>query len=144
MQTYSISIDAPKDRVWNMMMNKEHYIDWAKAFSEEATFDGEFHQGAYINFIDPGMGGTKAHIEIFKPYDHFLARHIALISKEGVEDTDSEMAKKWIGCTEAYTLTEEGDNTKLLVEIESHEEFHQMFNDSWPKALNLLKSLCES
>ena len=60
---YSIRISAPKERVWNDMLDPERYRRWAKAFSQNSQFDGEWREGAYIKFIDPDMGGTKAILE---------------------------------------------------------------------------------
>ena len=66
-----------------------------------------------------------------------------MIKMDGEEDTNSDMAKKWIGATETYELREVEGGTELQVRIETHEEFEKLFNDCWPKALGLLKVVCE-
>jgi hypothetical protein len=62
---------------------------------------------------------------------------------DGIEDTESESARKWIGCTETYELREVGGGTELRIIVSTHEDYEKMFNDCWPKALELLKDICE-
>ena len=140
---YSIRISAPKERVWNDMLDLERYRRWARAFSQNSQFDGEWREGAYIKFIDPDMGGTKAILEQVTHLERIQARHVAIINRDGSEDTDSDVAKKWAGITETYSLSEAKGVTDLSVEIRTHEDFEEMFNDGWPKALGLLKEMCE-
>ena len=53
------------------------------------------------------------------------------------------MAHKWLGTTEDYILSQEGDNSKLQIEIKTHKDFVPMFNDAWPKALASIRDLSE-
>ena len=140
---YSINIDSSKEQVWKTMLNNETYQEWAKAFSEGSTFIGEWKKGETLLFFDPNLGGTRAVLEIFKPYDEILAKHVSMVDKDLKENNDNEMAKKWIGSTERYTFTETGNNTKLDIEITTDETFTAMFDAGWPKALELIKYLCE-
>jgi len=140
---YFITIHANREMVWNTMLRSETYKEWAKAFSDESQYEGEWKEGNFVNFFDPNMGGTKALLEVVVPHYHICARHVAILSKDGTEDTEGEIAKKWIGVTEAYQLNENQGVTELTIEIKTHEDFEQMFNDSWPGALNLLKEICE-
>jgi hypothetical protein len=59
---YSIQINKPQEFVFDKMMDKSIYNDWAKAFSPGSTFSAEdgWKQGAEIIFYDPeNKGGTK-------------------------------------------------------------------------------------
>ena len=141
---YSISINVNKETVWNTMLNSGTYTKWAKAFSPESQYEGEWKQGSLMKFFDPNLGGTVAFIEKIKLYEHIHAKHVAVIDKDGNEDRDSETAKKWIGVRESYRFSEDNGVTELLVDINTHEEFVRMFDDSWPEALRLLKDLCEA
>jgi hypothetical protein len=60
-----------------------------------------------------------------------------------VNGSESDVAKKRIGLLESYTLTETSRGTLLVVDIFSHEDLVEMFNDGWAKALPLHESLCE-
>jgi ligand-binding SRPBCC domain-containing protein len=39
---YSITIDAPKEKVWNTMLEKNTYTDWTSAFAEGSTYKGDW------------------------------------------------------------------------------------------------------
>ena len=140
---YVIKINAQKNTVWETMLDKETYREWAKGFSSESQYQGEWKEGTYITFIDPNMGGTKAVLEEVIPYSRIRAKHVSTIDKKGVEDTESEVALNWIGTIETYLLDEENGVTKLTITTEAHESFEKMFAECWPKALELLKDLCE-
>ena len=141
--SYSVGINASRERVWDNMLDQEKYQEWASAFSENSRYEGDWKQGEYITFLDPNLGGTKARIEELVRPEWIHATHVSVISKDGVEDTQSEAAKKWIGATETYELSEVGDKTDLKVSVSTHEDYEKMFNDCWPNALELLKAICE-
>lgn len=90
------------------------------------------------------MGGSKAIIEIFNPLKQILAKHIATVDKNIVEDTSSEMSKKRIGTFENYLFEPNSNGTTLKIEMSSHPDFMPMFDKCWPEALSIIKSLCEN
>jgi hypothetical protein len=49
----------------------------------------------------------------------------------------------WKGCLENYTFRSIGNTTNLIVDIETVPDYRSYFKDTWPKALNILKFLCE-
>lgn len=140
---YEIDINAPKAVVWNTLTDAQTYQKWVKAFSPNSYFEGEWKQGTFIKFLDPEMGGTKAFLETIELGDRILARHVSIISKDGEETTEGEIPGKWIGTTEAYSLSEEGNRTSLQVEIKTHGDFVPMFDSAWPEALKSIKTLSE-
>ncbi len=126
------------------MLGKATYHHWAKAFSPKSTYEGEFQQGAFVKFIAPDLGGLKAVVEDFCRYDRIRFRHMALINKDGSEETESETARLWVGATEEYSFSESEGGTQLSVVLEIHKSCENMFNDGFPNALTLLKELCET
>ena len=140
---YQIAIHASVSIVWDVLINSKTYKAWVKAFSPNSYFDGAWIEGSEIKFLDPDMGGTKAVLEIVEPEKRILAKHIALISKQGEESTSGEMADKWLGTTEDYVLVYSEDTTILEIGIKTHQDFVPMFNDAWPKALATIKELSE-
>ena len=140
---YSIEINAKKEHIWKTMLDPETYKKWVKAFSANSKFIGEWKQGETVLFFDPELGGSKAILEIFKPYDEILTRHYSMVDKNQNENNEDEMTKKWLGSTERYSLEEIENTTKLEIEMKTDEAFEKMFNTSWPKALGIIKSLCE-
>jgi hypothetical protein len=140
---YSIEIDAKKEHIWETMLNPETYKKWIKAFSPDSKFIGEWKQGETILFFDPNLGGSKAVLEIFNPYNEILAKHVSMVDKEKNENNEHETAGKWIGSTERYGFMETGEKTRLEIEMNTDQVFAEMFNKSWPRALEIIKSLCE-
>ena len=50
---YSVEINAPKQNVWDTMLDPQKYNKWASAFSVNSQFVGEWRKDNYIRFIDP-------------------------------------------------------------------------------------------
>lgn len=144
---YSIQIHKSQKFVFNKMMDKSIYNDWAKAFSPGSTYkiDSEWKKGAHIIFYDPtNKGGTKVIVEVFEPYKQVLVKHIDMVDVDGKSTELDDIMKKWIGSTEEYRFIEDDDtNTTLEITIQTDEAFQDMFDDSWPKALELFKAICE-
>lgn len=66
-----------------------------------------------------------------------------MILKDGSKDTESDMARQWIGTTEEYRLDEKNGVTTLSVEMKTYLPCVDMLNACWPEALENLKRLCE-
>ena len=48
-----------------------------------------------------------------------------------------------IGALENYTFKEKDGTTEVLIDMDLHEEYREMFNNMWPEALQKLKELAE-
>lgn len=142
--SFEIQIQASPDAVWQKMLSPETYNDWAKGFSADSQYVGEWKESTYINFIDPKLGGTRALLQKIDPHKEIIARHIAILDTNQKPDVECDVAKKWIGTIESYQFSDLGGQTILKVTTEVHEDFVKMFEESWPKSLGLLKALCES
>jgi hypothetical protein len=140
---YSVMIDSPTEHVWKTMLDPGSYLEWARAFSPNSTYAGDWSEGSHMLFTDPNLGGTKAVLEKVVPLQLIRARHLAILSKEGIEDTQSDEARKWVGAIEEYRFRESNGKTTVDVAMTVHKDFVGMFNENWPEALNLLKNLCE-
>ena len=87
-------------------------------------------------------GGMVAVIAENRPYEFISIKHIGMINN-GVEDTTSEEATKWTPAYENYTFKEKDGRTEVLVKIDIEEEYHEIFEEMWPQALQRLKELSE-
>ncbi len=141
--SYSISIKASKETVWHVILDPECFREWAKAFSESSQLSGLWQEGSYIKFFDLGMGGTKALVEKLIPEKYLLLKHVAVIDKDGNEDITTETALKWNGITETYELSGDESATTLKIDINTHEDYVNMFSNAWPEAIKTIKSICE-
>lgn len=88
------------------------------------------------------MSGMVSRIKEHRPHEHISIEHLGVV-ENGKEDTSSEAVKVWAGGLENYTFKESGGKTEVLVETDATEEFKEMFQDIWPKALQKLKALAE-
>jgi len=144
---FSITINAPKEKVWNTMLEDAPYREWTKAFNEGSYYQGDWSKGSKMLFLgpDPETGketGMVSRIAENKPYGFISIEHLGIV-KGGVEDTTSEEATKWAPAYENYTFKEKDGSTEVLVDMDIEEEHKTMFEDMWPKALQKLKELAE-
>lgn len=141
-----IEINAPREDVWEAVIDDAKYRQWTSVFSAGSFFEGGWNKGDAIRFLVEKEEGREGMVsEIAESiYPEFISiRHLGYISS-GVEDTTSEEVKKWAPAYENYTLKELGNGkTKFIVEADTTEEYYQMFLDLWPKALEKLKEVSE-
>ncbi|KND47000.1 MAG: 2-oxoglutarate dehydrogenase complex, dehydrogenase component [Parcubacteria bacterium C7867-004] len=146
-QHYSIHINAPKEKVWNTMLDQGTYREWTSVFGEGGRFEGSWDQGSKILFVgtDPESGkdgGMVSRIKENRAYEFISIEHLGIM-KDGVEDTTSEEAKKFAPAYENYTFSEKEGGTELSVDVDVAEEFADFFTETWPKGLAKLKELSE-
>lgn len=140
---FSVNINAPKEKVWETLWNDATYREWTKAFSENSHAVTDWQQGSKVLFLDGQGRGMVSRIEINKPYEFMSFKHLGEV-KDGIEDTESEAVKSWAGATENYTLTEANGATTVAIEMDGADDFKDYMVNTWPKALELLKSISES
>lgn len=143
----SVHINAPKEKVWNIMLDDTTYRQWASAFSEGSFYQGSWEEGSKILFLGPdpdgnGDGGMVSRVVENRPYEFISVEHTGIV-QNGVEDSTSEEAKKWVPSHENYTFTKEDGGTNLLIEIDLREEHIPMFEKMWDAALGRLKDIAE-
>jgi hypothetical protein len=144
---FSITINAPRQVVWDCMIADETYRAWTEAFTPGSHYVGEWKQGSKMHFLGPDpasgkLGGMISRIKEIRPHEFISTEHVGVML-DGNEDTTSEAAKAWAGALENYTFKEQGIATELFVDIDIVEEFQEMFENTWPKALQKLKELVE-
>jgi hypothetical protein len=142
-QEFRISINAPKEKVWQTLWGKTTYPEWTSAFAEGSNVEtDDYKKGSKILFLDGEGRGMVSRVDENIPNEFMSFRHLGEI-KDGVEDTTSEKVKAWSGATENYRLTEANGKTDLRVDMQLSDEFAEMFKDLVPKALSRLKELSE-
>lgn len=147
---FSTKINAPVQTVWSTMLDDATYREWTSAFYEGSYYEGDWNQGSEMRFLGPdengSLGGMLATVEESRPHEFVSLRYVGQIV-DGANDTTSGEARSIAGTHENYTFRQADGMTELDVEIDlaagSDDEFVQMFNDLWPKALDKLKEICE-
>lgn len=146
-QRHSITINAPREKVWKTMLDDVTYRQWTTVFSPGSYYEGSWEKGSEIRFLGPHpetgqLGGMYARISDNRPDEFVSVEHLGII-EDGVVDTTSEAVKKWAPAYETYTFNDKDGATELVVETDTEEEFAEMFRELWPKALQQLKALAE-
>ncbi|WP_070966636.1 SRPBCC family protein [Vibrio sonorensis] len=140
---YQIEISANAEKIWSVLTELDKYKQWAIAFSPDSQFSGQWLEGESVSFFDPNFGGTRALIDRVELNKAIEYHHIAIFSPDHLQDIDSDVAKKWIGCRETYDITPLENSIILKVTIETHPDFVNMFNSGWQQALPLIKLVSE-
>ena len=143
---FEITINASRKKVWNTMLDKDSYREWTDVFMPGSYYVGDWSKGSKILFLAPGkegvMSGMVSQIEENRPYEYVSIEHVGVVH-DGKEDMSSESVKGWAGAHENYTFKEVNGATEVLVDMDSVDEYKEMFHSIWPKALQKLKELAE-
>lgn len=141
---FSTVIQAPPERVWQRMLAPDSYREWTAAFMEGSRYEGSWEPGERIRFVGPGVGGMVAEIAENRRGEFVSIRHLGELRPDGSEDLDSPAVKAWAPAYENYRfVAQPGGATEVQVEMDSLASYEAFMNEAWPKALALLKALCE-
>ncbi len=141
----SITINAPREKVWDTMLNDATYRQWTAAFHPGSYYQGTLAQGEKILFLGPDEGGEMgmvSRVADIRPHEFISFEHLGIV-KNGVEDTESEEAKKWAPAFENYTFKEVEGGTELVIDQDIGSSEKALFEKMWQEALTLLKELAE-
>lgn len=141
MQTlhFTTTINAPVSKVRSTMLDHPTYEARTAAFSAWSTYVWSRDQGSDIKFVDPSGAGMIAKIAANRFHEYISIQHLGEIGKD-----NTITMYEW-SSFENYTFTAIDDTTtKVDVEMTAMpDERVPMFNDMRPKALTILKDLCE-
>ncbi len=142
---YRININAPRERVWNTLWADDTYREWTAVFAEGSRAETDWKKGSKVLFLDGKGQGMVSTIADNIPNEFMSIKHLGMV-KDGIEDVDSEEARKWAGSFENYTLRATNEGTELTVTMEGAtipKDFEHYMAETWPGALDKLKVLCE-
>ncbi|RAJ12949.1 SRPBCC family protein [Olleya aquimaris] len=138
---YSITINASKDNVWNTLFTDENYPKWVYVFAEGAYAKTNWQEGSPVDFLTPNGDGMFSKIHQKIPNNLMVFNHLGFI-KAGKKVYD-EKSKAWENAKESYQLIEKHGKTELQVSMDTTEEYIDFFNETFPKALKIIKELSE-
>ena len=139
---FPIWIQAPRDTVWSVMLDRATYEQWTAAFCEGSTYEGGWNEGDRIRFLAPSGEGMVSQIAESRRPEFVSIRHLGMIAG-GVEDTTSDKVRGWTPAYENYSFAEANGGTQLQVDVDVLPDYEQFMLDTFPKALAILKQLCE-
>lgn len=139
----SVNINAPKEKVWEILWNDDTYRKWTAAYTEGShAVTDNWKEGTKVLFLDGKGSGMVSRVAENRPNEYMSFEHLGEVVN-GVEDTTSERVKQWSGSKENYTLTQDGSNTELVIDMDITEDFKDYFLKTTPIALESVKELAE-
>lgn len=141
-QHFSILINAPREKVWQILWNDQNYREWTSVFSEGSRAETDWKKGSKVLFLGGSDEGMVSKIEENIANEFMSIKHLGMI-KDGVEDMDSEEVKKWAGAMENYTLRDLHGKTELIIDMDVTDDHKDYFLTTWPKALQKVKEMSE-
>lgn len=146
---FNVSINAPSNKVYKVMLGidkKSTYEEWTALFNPTSTFEGNWNKGNKILFIGVDEKGEKGGM-VSKIAENIPNRFVS-IQHYGLLKADKEITKgpeveKWANGFENYTFEESNGTTTVTVDLDTTEDFLGYMNETYPKALDKLKEICE-
>lgn len=146
---FKISINVPVIEVYDFMLginSKSTYEQWVSLFNPTSSYEGTWDKWSKILFTwvdDNGeRGGMVSKIIENIPNKFVSIQHCGLLmgDKEVTEWPDVE---KWANGFENYKFEENNGITTITVDLDTNEDFEDYIVETYPKALEKLKELCE-
>ena len=141
--SYDIIINAPKDKIWDVLSSEKTYGEWTKFFNEGSAMKSDWQVGGKTYFVNGDGEGMVSTIEDLEKPNLITFKHLGMVDKDGNEDTESMEVKQWSGSFERYYLIDLEDKVKLHVEVQIDKAHHDFMNDAFPKGLQVVKELAE-
>lgn len=143
-----IFINAPREKVWDLMLGEASYREWTAVFCPGSYYRGSWEAGSKILFLGPAFegraeGGMVSRIKENRLHEYISIEHQGIV-KDGVEDTSSEATREWSGAQENYAFADKDGGTELTIDCDSSDKEAESMEGMWIKALAKLKEMAES
>lgn len=146
---FKVKINAPVSRVYDRMLgtgSKSTYEQWTAMFNPTSTYEGSWDKGNKMLFVgvdEKGeKGGMVSRIVENTPNQFVSIQHYGIL-KAGKEITEGPDVEKWANGFENYSFEETNGTTTVTVDLDTTEDFVDYMNQTYPKALDKLKEICE-
>nr|WP_294939569.1 SRPBCC domain-containing protein [uncultured Flavobacterium sp.] len=140
---FTTRINAPKERVWQVLWDDPTYREWTSVFSEGSKAISDWQEGSKIHFLNENNDGMYSTIDKRIDNEIMNFKHIGNV-KNGEELPVVGTTESWSGSTENYTLSEAGGSTILTVEMDIVPDYLDFFNEKFPQAFEKIKTLSEA
>ncbi|KQT17519.1 ATPase [Chryseobacterium sp. Leaf404] len=140
---YEIIINAPKEKVWDALFASENYGQWTQFFSPGSQMKTDWQVNGKTYFVNQEGAGMVSTIGSLEKPNQVVFKHLGMVDKDGVEDTESMEIKQWSGCSEKYFLIDYDAQTKLHVEVQVEKEWEEHIATGFTKGLEVVKKIAE-
>jgi hypothetical protein len=126
--------------------SKSTYEQWTSLFNPTSTYEGTWDKGNKILFIGIDEKREKGGM-VSRIAENILNRFVSIqhygLVKADKEITEGPEVEKWANGFENYTFEENNGATTVTVDLDTAEDILDYMNQTYPKALDKLKELCE-
>jgi len=150
---FKVSINAPVSRVYDVMLGKETFKQWTSVFNPSSDFEssnsdveGSWQKGSKILFVGVSNDGKREGMVGWvreNIRNNFVSIEYAGIVDGDLEIIEGPVAEAWQGF-ENYTFADHNGGTTVTVDIDVNDDMIDYFTDTYPKALEKLKAICEA
>ena len=141
--TKSIDIEAPPERVWDVLLDDATYRQWTAEFMAGSYAETDWQEGSTVRFLDPSGSGLLAHIAASRHPELVDIEYDGLVA-DGKDDTESDHAREYRGSRETYRLTRTPSGTHLDISADMAEQYYDDMVAAWDRALAKAKALAEA
>jgi len=115
-KNFSISINASRAKIWDVLWSDGSYRKWTSVFAEGSRAETDWKKGSKVLFHDGKGDGMVSTIIENIPNEFMSIKHLGEV-KNGIEDTVSEKVKQWAGAMENYTLKDVNGEFEEFLEL---------------------------
>ncbi|OWK73199.1 ATPase [Flavobacteriaceae bacterium JJC] len=140
---YEVMINAPIQKVWDLLWSDETYGQWTQFFSPGSQFKTDWKVNGKTYFFDASGEGMVSTIKSLQEPTEVVFSHLGFL-KDGVENTKGKDVEEWSGSEESYFLRAVDENTtELRAVVHTMKDYSEMMNNGFHKGFALLKKLAE-
>lgn len=139
----TIKIKAPKERVWEVLLQDKYFRQWSSEFAPDSYADTDWNEGSRVEFKGRNESGLFGKVIEHRPNEFIAIQHQGVIDS-GADDTESFDAQQWQGTVESYEVYEEAGLSVLSIKQIIPKKYVNTFYDTWDNALDKIKELAEA
>ena len=119
MQTlhYTITINAPREKVWNVMLDDATYREWTSVFHPGSYYKGSWDKGSKILFIGPDPETGKEGGMVARIKENRLHEYVSIEQYGEIQDGVEKPWGEGVLIYENYTFTDKDGSTEVAVEL---------------------------
>ena len=138
-----IDINAPKDKVWKVLLEDATFRVWGAEFSPGTFAISDWQVGSKVTFQDASNSGLVGKIVEHVPNEVITMQYYAELqdNREVYDTPDAEAIK---GGIETYHVSEKDGVTHLTIAADMSMRMAELMEDSWDRAILKIKELSEN
>ncbi len=140
---FKIRINTSAENVWKCLWELENYAKWNSVFGADNYYKTDsFNQGNKIHLLTPNGEGMYSILDKIVENKLVVFKHLGELKSFEEQPIDAKL-QGWTNALESYELKSLGNETELIVRVETAEQYVDHMNKTFPLALQELKKIAE-